>query len=402
MAIVVHKYGGTSVGSVDRIRAIADRVIRAHRAGDQLLVVVSAMGETTDHLMELARQITVRPNQRELDMLLTAGERISMALLALALQEHGARAVSFTGSQSGIITDEWHGRARITEIRPVRLRQNLEEGAIVIVAGFQGVSREKNVTTLGRGGSDTSAVALAAVFEAPCVIHTDVSGVYTADPRAVPGARLISRIDYPTLSRMAHLGSQVLHPRSLDLAAKFKIPLTVKSSFDDEEGTVVVHDDSLEGPAVRAVAAVKRVQLVEITGGQATESAVPDLLGVLSRLHASMELVSIESSAEGTRLSWPLPVAEAERFRTGWEAGERPAGQWQLRLGPECSLVSMVGQELAGDADVALTAAQKLAGSGIPVHALRSSSAAQSFLVDSKRADEAARLLHEVFVEKRG
>jgi aspartate kinase len=383
MAIVVHKYGGTSVGSVERIHAIADRVLRAHQAGDQLLIVVSAMGETTDHLMELARQITQQPNQRELDMLLTAGERISMALLALALQERNLPAVSFTGSQSGIITDERHGRARITEIRPHRLQESLDRGAIVIVAGFQGVSWMKEVTTLGRGGSDTTGVALAAVFDASCVIYTDVAGVFTADPRIVPNARRIPRIPCRTLSQLAHLGSQVVHARSVDLAAKFKIPLTVRSSFDEEEGTVVVHDEALEGPAVRAVAQTKRIQLIEIIDEAAGGRALPSLLAELSNLNLPMELLSLDQTGDALRLTWPLPETDADRLRVSWESDTRPDAGWQLRVSPER----------------ALAAIRQLTDAGIAIHALRGSAAAVSFVVDADRGDDAVRHLHECFVE---
>jgi aspartate kinase len=400
MAIVVHKYGGTSVGSVERIRAIADRVIRAHQAGDRLLIVVSAMGETTDQLMEMARQITDQPNQRELDMLLTAGERITMALLALTLQARGVRAVSFTGSQSGIITDERHGRARITEIRPFRLRESLDQGAIVIVAGFQGVSREKEVTTLGRGGSDTTGVALAAAFDAQCIIYTDVAGVYTADPRVVPNARLIPRIDCHTLSQLAHLGSQVVHARSVDLAAKFRIPLEVRCSFDEEEGTVVVHDNALEGPAVRAVAQAKRVQWMEVESKESGEQTVSSLLSKLSELDVPLDLLSLEKTSNGTRVTWPLSPSETERFRGAWEAEAKPKEGWRLVVGPEKSLVSIVGLELCSDADVALSAAGALAQNGIGIHAMRSSSSSVSFAVDADRAEDAVRILHEVFVEK--
>ncbi|MEO6462127.1 MAG: aspartate kinase, partial [Candidatus Eisenbacteria bacterium] len=220
MPILVQKYGGTSVGTPERIEAVAERVVAAKARGNDLIVVVSAMGETTDHLLALARRISPHPPRRELDMLLSAGERISMALLAMALEKRGARAASFTGSQSGILTDGGHGQARISDVRPIRLRDALTTGTIIIVAGFQGVSPAKEITTLGRGGSDTTAVALAAAFGAEaCEIYTDVSGVYTADPRRVPAARRIPALSYRAMSALAHRGAQVLHARSVDLAA---------------------------------------------------------------------------------------------------------------------------------------------------------------------------------------
>src|SRR5688572_23847221 len=240
MPILVQKYGGTSVGTPERIEAVAERIVAARAGGHDLIVVVSAMGETTDHLLDLARQISPHPPRRELDMLLTAGERISMALLAMALEKRGARAASFTGSQSGILTDAGHGRAKIRDVRPFRLREELTRGTIVIVAGFQGVSADKEITTLGRGGSDTTAVALAAVFQAQaCEIYTDVAGVFTADPRCVPAAQQLAAIPYREMSALARLGAQVLHARSVDLAARFRVPIHVRTSFGEEEGTVV-------------------------------------------------------------------------------------------------------------------------------------------------------------------
>lgn len=239
MATVVQKYGGTSVADPDRIKAVADRVVRTREAGNDLVVVVSAMGQTTDSLEELAAQVSSAPHPREMDMLLTAGERISMALLAMALNDRGVPAVSYTGSQAGILTDSAHGGARITKITGERVHQSLGEGKVVIVAGFQGVDpTSKEVTTLGRGGSDTTAVALAATVGASaCEILTDVSGVFTADPRVVPDARLLPEVDYSQMLALAAAGAGVLQPHSVETARDSQVPVHVRSSFDYQEGT---------------------------------------------------------------------------------------------------------------------------------------------------------------------
>lgn len=243
MAIIVKKFGGSSVASIDLIKSIAHRIAVSYREGDSLVLVVSAMAKTTDELFRLAFEISDHPSRRELDMLLTAGERISMSLLSLALHNEGFSSISFTGSQSGIMTDSMHGNARIVDVNAFRIREELAKGKIVIVAGFQGVSPSKEITTLGRGGSDTSAVALASYLKADlCEIYTDVDGVYTADPRLVPTARLIPSLDYGQMLALAYSGSKVLHPRAVEFAYKYKIPVEVKSSFTFAPGTIL-HSD---------------------------------------------------------------------------------------------------------------------------------------------------------------
>ena len=240
MAIIVKKFGGTSVGSIELIQNIAHNIAQQKREGDSLVLVVSAMAKTTDGLMELAHQICEHPSRRELDMLLTAGERISMALLSLSLQKEGLSSISFTGSQSGIITDNRHGNARILEVNAFRINQELEKGKIVIVAGFQGVSQAKEITTLGRGGSDTSAVALACYLNAgKCEIYSDVDGVFSADPRLVPQARLLQEIDHSQMLALANAGSKVMHPRAVEFAQRFNIPVELKSSFSFAPGTLI-------------------------------------------------------------------------------------------------------------------------------------------------------------------
>lgn len=254
MARYVHKYGGTSVGSPERIQAVARRIAGLRAAGHDLVVVVSAMGHTTDELLALAARITDNPHRREMDMLLSAGERIAMALLSMALNHLECPAISFTGSQSGIITDSGHGRARILEIRPVRIRQELERGRVVIVAGFQGVSRDKEVTTLGRGGSDTTAVALAVAFEAAeCAIYTDVDGVMSADPRLVPAARLLPSLDFDTMLEFSSRGAGVINHRAVELARKYRMPLTILNSLREAPGTRIEEKATMESQGVIGV-----------------------------------------------------------------------------------------------------------------------------------------------------
>ncbi|MSZ95707.1 MAG: aspartate kinase, partial [Actinobacteria bacterium] len=242
MALIVQKFGGSSVGDADKIKHVAKRVIETQKAGNQVVVVVSAMGDTTDELMDLANQVAENPSPRELDMLLTSGERISMALLALAINAAGASSRSFTGSQAGIVTDAEHGNARIAEVTPDRIREALEEGDIAIVAGFQGFNREsRDITTLGRGGSDTTAVALAAALNAEvCEIYSDVDGIYTADPRQVPSARKLDSIDVESMLELAAAGAKILHIRAVEFARRHNVDLRVRSTFSNDPGTRVI------------------------------------------------------------------------------------------------------------------------------------------------------------------
>src|SRR5579872_5923517 len=283
MALVVQKFGGTSVGDADRIRAVADHIARTQRHGDDVVVVVSAMGKTTDDLLRLAGDVSKVQPPRELDMLLTAGERVSMALLVMALADEGIDAVSFTGSQAGIITDSTHTRAKIVEVRGDRLRDALKEGRVPVVAGFQGVSAERDITTLGRGGSDTTAVALAAALGADvCEIYTDVSGVFSADPRIVPGARRLGQVSFEEMLDIAASGGRVLALRSVEFARNHHVPLHVRSSFTWEPGTWITEEDAtMEQAVVTAVAHDDTEAKVTLTG-------VPDHPGVAARIFRAL------------------------------------------------------------------------------------------------------------------
>ena len=288
MAVVVQKYGGSSVADVDKLKRVAAKVAERRRAGDAVCVVVSAMGDATDDLLKLAKQVSPDPPRRELDMLLTAGERISMALLSMALQEQGVEAISFTGSQAGIMTTDAHATARILEVRPVRVREELERGKVVIVAGFQGVSARKEITTLGRGGSDTTAVALAAALAADCEIYSDVAGVFTADPRVVPGARRQDELSYEEMQALARAGARVLNAQAVEFARRTGIAIRARSTFGGPEETVVRAGRG--GARIAGVAVEKELALVDVPAA-AEELA----LALLAAAHAPAARVEGEA-----------------------------------------------------------------------------------------------------------
>src|SRR5262245_27298978 len=297
VSLLVQKYGGTSVDGPERIRAVARRVAAARAAGHDTVVVVSAMGQATDELIALAHRVSEHPSRRELDMLVTTGERVSMALLAMALHDLQVEAISFTGSQSGILTDGAHSAARIVEVKPERIRAELAQGRVVIVAGFQGVNPEtKEITTLGRGGSDTTAVALAAALgPGRCEIYTDVPGVLTADPRLVPEARPIPRLSYELCSTLAHLGGRVLHARCVDLAALHRVPVSVRSSFEDSAGTSI-EEVTMEGGRVQAVTHRKDCAVVLAEGTAGGRGEAREIIAMVDVHYPELELVAHEQS----------------------------------------------------------------------------------------------------------
>jgi len=399
MAVLVQKYGGTSVEGPERIRAVAGRVAAARAAGNDVLVVVSAMGQTTDELLRLARDVSASPSRRELDMLLTTGERVTMALLAMALGDLGVPAISFTGSQSGILTDAGHGAARIIDVRPERLRKELEQGKVVIVAGFQGVNPvTKEITTLGRGGSDTTAAAMAAAFgRARCEIYTDVAGVFSADPRAVPAARVIPRIDYRVCSTLAHLGGRVLHARCVDLAARERVPLVVRSSFDESPGTEI-GEFEMEGPRVEAVAHRGDCSIAIAEGDAGGHGAAGELMEAVADALPELELVSHERDADGHHaLIWTGSHEDVDALQHDFRTLRGPGGKWALRVEHGAAYVSVVGLGLgAREATRAETALDR---AGVALITLRVSPTALVFRVPNERVEDAARALHAGLVE---
>ena len=398
MGTLVQKYGGTSVNGPERIRAVARRIADSRAAGASLVVVVSAMGDSTDELIELARKVSPRPSRRELDMLLSTGERVSMALVAMALHDLGVEAISFTGSQSGILTDESHSNARIVSITPGRIRAELERGRVVIEAGFQGVSPvTKEITTLGRGGSDTTAVALAATLApARCEIYTDVDGVFTADPRVVPAARVIGRLSYRACSALAHLGGRVLHARGVDLAARERVPLVVRSSFGDAPGTEIV-EAAVEKPRVEAIAHQKDVSIVIAEGNAGGRGEARGILETVAERFPALELIAHEQAGdEHAALVWVGPREDAEALQSGFRELRGPGGEWRLDVQHDCAFVSLVGLGLgAAEAARAEAALEK---AGVPLVALRATTAALVIRVPNDRCETAVRALHDAMI----
>jgi len=397
--ILVQKYGGTSVNGPERIRAVAARIAAARAAGHALVVVVSAMGDTTDELIALAHQVSPHPSRRELDMLVTTGERVSMALLAMALHDLGVKAISFTGSQSGILTDERHANARIVGVKPDRIKAALDAGQVVIVAGFQGVSPvTKEITTLGRGGSDTTAVALAAALgRVRCEILTDVDGVYTADPRVAPAARLVPRMGYRACSALAHLGGRVLHARCVDLAARERVPIAVRSAFHEAPGTDI-EEDRVEAPKVEAVAHRTDVSLAIAEGNAGGKGEARGIVEAVAEHFPALELVAHEQ-ADSTHgaIVWMGTRDDVSGLEESFRDVRGPGGEWRLDVVHETAFVSLVGLGL-GAAEAA-KAERALEKASVPLVALRVTPAALVFRVANAQVDAAVRALHTAFLE---
>ena len=399
MNILVQKYGGTSVNGPERIRAVAARIAAARAAGHSMVVVVSAMGDTTDELIALAHRVSPHPSRREMDMLLTTGERVSMALVAMALHDLGVNAISFTGSQSGILTDERHASARIVGVKPDRIRAALDRDQVVIVAGFQGVSPvTKEITTLGRGGSDTTAVALAAALgRVRCEILTDVDGVYTADPRVAPAARLVPRMGYRACSALAHLGGRVLHARCVDLAARERVPIAVRSAFHEAPGTDI-EEDRVEAPKVEAVTHRAPVSIAIAEGNSGGKGEARGIVEVVAEQFPALELVAHEQ-ADGTHgaIVWIGTRDDVAALEKRFREVRGPGGEWRLDVVHDTAFVSLVGLGLG--ASEAARAERALEKSNVPLVALRVTSAALVFRVPNAQVSDAVRALHAAFME---
>ncbi len=400
MTLVVQKFGGTSVGDADRIRAVADHVARTRRNGDDVVVVVSAMGKTTDDLIRLADDVSRIQPPRELDMLLTSGERVTMALLVMALAELGIDAVSFTGSQAGIITDTTHTKATIVEVRADRLREALKAARVPVVAGFQGVSTERDVTTLGRGGSDTTAVAMAAALGADaCEIYTDVSGVFSADPRIVPEARRLSRVSFEEMLEVAASGGRVLSLRSVEFARNHHVPLHVRSSFTWEPGTWVVEEDvSMEQPVVTAITHDTSEAKVTVTG-------VPDRPGVAAHLFRALadRKVNVDTIVQNTSLhgttdiSFTVPKVDLDTSLQTVASLASEIGAGEALADDGIAKVSLVGAGMRSHPGVSATMFETLADAGINIEMISTSSIRISCVVRADRVEEAVRILHNAF-----
>ena len=401
MPIIVQKYGGTSVGSVERIQAVADRVVHAREEGNDVVVVVSAMGETTDDLLAMAHTIAPIPEPRELDMLLTSGERIAMALLGIAINARGCRAASYTGSQAGIMTDTRHGAAKIVEIRPARIIEAVQAGNVVIIAGFQGLSTSSlEITTLGRGGSDTTAVAMAAALDAGvCEIYTDVTGVFTTDPRLEPKARKIDRISYEEMLELAAAGARVLHSRSVEYARRHGVRLHVRSAFDDVPGTWVQEvDEAMEGVLISGVA-------LDTDEAKVTLDRVPDHPGVAASVFKAIadDDISIDmivqnvSHAGATDLSFTAPLAEVARLQAVMDRVVKDIGAERYTIDDAIAKVSMVGAGMKSHPGVAADMFDVLAAEGINIEMISTSPIRISCVIRRADGARAVQVIHERF-----
>jgi aspartate kinase len=399
--IVVQKYGGTSVGDVERIRRVADRVARTHADGNQVVVVVSAMGSTTDDLVAMAQAVNAEPPQRELDMLLTSGERISMSLLAIALAERGVPARSFTGSQAGIITDAVHGKARIVDITPGRVSEALGAGDVVIVAGFQGVSQDtKDITTLGRGGSDTTAVALAAALSADvCEIYTDVEGVFTADPRLVPTAQKLDVVSYEEMLELAAQGAKVLQVRSVEFGRNHDVRIHVRSSFSYSDGTwVVPQEEKVEDAIISGVAHDTSEAKVTVIG-------VPDRPGIAARVFAALadeninvDMIVQNVSAEGrTDISFTLPRGETRQARGLLDRLAAEVGAEGVDVDEAIAKVSLVGAGMKTHPGVAARMFSALSAAGVNIEMISTSTIRVSVVVADSEVETAVQAVHAAF-----
>jgi aspartate kinase len=416
MALIVQKYGGTSVGTAERIQAVAQRISKTVRDGNTVVVVVSAMGKTTDDLVNLAHEISSHPSRREMDMLLSTGEQISIALLSMALQEIGQPAISLTGAQVGIVTEAEHSRARILEIKPDRINQYLEQGMVVVVAGFQGVSSLENwdITTLGRGGSDTSAVALAAALQADyCEIYTDVPGILTTDPRLVPEAQLMAEITCDEMLELASLGAKVLHPRAVEIARNFGVPMVVRSSWSDEPGTKVVPPPSRPRSLV-GLEITKAVDAVEYDPDQAKVSLlrVPDCPGIAAKLfgeiaHQGIDVdLIIQSIHEGNSNDIAFTVvkkvlgkaeAVAEAIAPALRSHSSQTQEAEVLVEKRVAKVAIAGAGMIGRPGIAAKMFKTLADVGVNIEMIATSEVKVSCVIDEAEADRAIGALSQAF-----
>src|SRR5919204_1532204 len=400
MALIVQKYGGSSVADAERIKNVARRVAES-AAQHQLVVVVSAMGKTTDSLVNLASKITPNPEPREMDMLLATGEQVTIALLAMALHGLGLKARSLTGPQAGLRTDRAHTKARITRITPERARAALDAGEIVIVAGFQGLSDADELTTLGRGGSDLTAVALAAALEADvCEIYTDVDGVYTADPNIVPDARKLPRVAYDEMLEMASLGAKVLQARSVEFAKRYRVPVHVRSSFNQAEGTWVVEEDpAMEEVSVAGVAYDRDEAKLTVLRVPDRPGLAARVFGPIARANIVVDMIIQNASAEGTTdLTFTVPRGDFEKAKALLEATARQIGAQGVAGQTDVAKVSIVGVGMRTHAGIAARMFEVLSAEGINIQMISTSEIKISVVIGARYTELAVRALHDAFI----
>jgi aspartate kinase len=405
VALVVQKYGGSSVADAERIKRVAERIVAARKAGNDVVVAVSAMGDTTDELLDLAMQVSPLPPGRELDMLLTAGERISMALLAMAIHNLGYEARSFTGSQAGVITTSSHGRARIIDVTPGRLRSALDEGAIVIVAGFQGVAHDtKDITTLGRGGTDTTAVALAAALKADlCEIYTDVDGVFTADPRIVPNARRIEKITYEEMLELAACGAKVLVLRCVEYARRFNMPIHVRSSYSNLPGTIVtgsMEDLPMEQALITGVAHDRSEAKITIVGVPDEPGEAARIFETVAAADTNIDMIVQNISTEGsgrTDISFTLPTSDGAAAMAALQKIQEKIGFKTLLFDDHIGKVSLIGAGMRSHPGVAAKFFSALAEAAVNIEMISTSEIRVSVVCRDSDLDAAVRAVHTAF-----
>ena len=415
MSLIVQKFGGSSVADAEGVKRVARRVVDTQKAGNDVVVVVSAMGDTTDELLDLAAEVTsnVVPS-RELDMLLTAGERISTAVLSMAVNDLGAKAQSFTGSQAGMITDGVHGSARLVEVRPDRIRESVEAGNIAIVAGFQGMNRQSgDITTLGRGGSDTTAVALAAALNADvCEIYSDVDGVFTADPRIVPTAHKLDTITSEEMLEMAANGAKILHLRSVEYARRFNLKLHVRSSFSDLEGTIVVPEESaeltpihlkeipLEQPLISGVAHDRTRAKITVVGVPDVPGSAAKVFGMINEAKVNLDMIvqNVPTDRPGvTDISFTLDQEQGPTALKALEAAQAELGFQEVIYNESVGKLSLVGAGMKTNTGVSFTFFEALSNAGVNIDMISTSEIRISVITDLNKLDEAVRAVHTAF-----
>jgi aspartate kinase len=401
--VIVQKFGGTSVADTDKIKNVAQTVIREKNNGNDVVVVVSAMGHTTDHLVKMAKTLNPNPSAREMDMLLSTGECVSIALLTMAIQAAGHKAVSFNATQIGILTENVHSKARIIDIKTDKLRKNLDEGNIIVVAGFQGVTEDGEITTLGRGGSDTSAVALAAALNAQrCDIYTDVEGVYTTDPRIVPNASKLETISYEEMLELAHAGANVLHPRSVETAKQYSVPLRVRSSFKlDNMGTLIVGVEKMEinKPVAGVAADLSQVRVV-VCDIPDTPGEAATLFGSLAKENISVDMIiqSYARKASKTNdIAFTIDSEDLQKAKTILEKVKSELNAADVKIDDNIAKISIIGAGMIDRPGIASTMFKTLADKGINIRMISTSEIKISCLINKEDAQAAVKALHEVF-----
>jgi len=400
VSLIVQKYGGTSVGTIERIHRVADRVAQVQQDGHRIVVVLSAMSGETDRLIKLAHEVTASPDEREMDMLLSTGERVTIALLAMELRGRGINARSFTGRQVGIFTDSAHTKARIARVTADRIREALELGVVPVVAGFQGINEQSDVTTLGRGGSDLSAVALAAALKADrCVIFTDVDGVYTADPNIVPAARRLDRVSYEEMLEMASLGAKVLQTRSVEFGAKFNVPIEVNSSFKAGKGTLVTKEETdMEAVAISGVTGDRNQAKITIIGVPDKPGIAAKIFGPVAEAHINVDMIIQNiSQAALTDLSFTVPRADLKKAVSIIQGVVKEIDAKSMSVTEAIAKVSLIGVGMRSHSGVAAKMFEVLSREGVNILMISTSEIKISCVIDEKYLELAMRSLHSAF-----